>query len=207
PNHQQIAVVTENVAPRISRKETEIHRRKRGTAIQEEKKQEKNVEGIFNLTEQTLSAEQTEILSKGLKFAPTTDFNKFDFFIDVNHFIRRLSLKKFFFRKEQSAITLQNKNYVHIDLREKSTFFPKHMISDQMKAFEIIVMKEVDTITKTTMYQQNLSRREQKTLKGMEKDNNTIIKPADKGGGIVIFEKDQYIKEAERILLDPKTYQ
>ena len=46
----------------------------------------------------------------------------------------------------------------------------------------------------------NISVKERKAIKNLRQNNNIIIKPADKGGAIVILNKEDYIKEGERQL-------
>lgn len=48
---------------------------------------------------------------------------------------------------------------------------------------------------------------EMKALENLTNNEHIIIKPADKGGGIAIQNKDIYIKEALRLLFDSPTYQ
>ena len=51
-----------------------------------------------------------------------------------------------------------------------------------------------------------MTSKERKSLRELKKDKNIIIKPADKGSGTVIWQKDKYIKKAERKLAQ-KCYQ
>ncbi|CAH2329346.1 Hypothetical predicted protein, partial [Pelobates cultripes] len=63
----------------------------------------------------------------------------------------------------------------------------------------------------------NLSRKEQRAIKEMGKKKqilkdlkqnaSIIIKPADKGGGVVIMDNEAYINEIRRQLQDTTTYQ
>ncbi|RXM29423.1 hypothetical protein EOD39_8793, partial [Acipenser ruthenus] len=52
----------------------------------------------------------------------------------------------------------------------------------------------------------NLTRKEKNALKDFESDPSIIIKPADKGGGIVVQKKVDYIRESQRQLLDSNFY-
>jgi hypothetical protein len=52
----------------------------------------------------------------------------------------------------------------------------------------------------------NQSPNEQQALTELQKLPHTVIKPADKGGAIVIWPEDQYIKEAHRQLTNTKHY-
>ncbi|CAH2300697.1 Hypothetical predicted protein, partial [Pelobates cultripes] len=52
----------------------------------------------------------------------------------------------------------------------------------------------------------NLNKHEIKILKDLYNDESIVIKPADKGGGLVILSKDQYENEAYKQLNDVNTY-
>ena len=53
----------------------------------------------------------------------------------------------------------------------------------------------------------NLTKGEQKALNSLRNDRTIIIKPADKGSAIVVWSREDYIKEAERQLADQSTYE
>uniref|UniRef100_A0A8C5PKA4 Helix-turn-helix domain-containing protein n=1 Tax=Leptobrachium leishanense TaxID=445787 RepID=A0A8C5PKA4_9ANUR len=79
------------------------------------------------------------------------------------------------------------------------------MVSDEIKMFESLVMKDIEKIS-TKIDKHNLTKEERMALKNLQKDPNIIIKPADKGGGIVIWAKEAYKEEALHILNDNSTY-
>ena len=54
---------------------------------------------------------------------------------------------------------------------------------------------------------QNITELEQKALRDLLKTTNIIIKPADKGGKIVIWDRADYLREANRQLDESKYYQ
>lgn len=53
---------------------------------------------VFNLSATILSQSQISLLSKGLHFSPTTNFDLFRTIMDVNRFARTLTLRKHFFK-------------------------------------------------------------------------------------------------------------
>uniref|UniRef100_A0A8C5MIH2 Reverse transcriptase domain-containing protein n=1 Tax=Leptobrachium leishanense TaxID=445787 RepID=A0A8C5MIH2_9ANUR len=61
--------------------------------------------------------------------------------------------------------------------------------------------------TKNKKFHNNLTKKEYVGLKQLREDENVIIKPADKGGGVVILNMDQYHQEMSRLLSDLNTYQ
>ena len=52
----------------------------------------------------------------------------------------------------------------------------------------------------------NISLDEKRALRQISNNPNIVIKPADKGGAVVIQNREDYIKEGQRQLCDPKFY-
>ena len=44
-------------------------------------------------------------------------------------------------------------------------------------------------------------------MRSLQKDKSVIIKPADKGSAVVVWDRNGYFKEAKRQLSDEKTYE
>uniref|UniRef100_A0A8C5PYS7 Reverse transcriptase n=1 Tax=Leptobrachium leishanense TaxID=445787 RepID=A0A8C5PYS7_9ANUR len=95
--------------------------------------------------------------------------------------------------------------FTHSGLKEGSSFFPRNMISEEMRIFEYMVMADIKKIHSEKL-QPNLTKDERDALSNLKKDLTIIIKPADKGGGIVIMDKVAYDQEALRQLNDDTTY-
>jgi len=53
----------------------------------------------------------------------------------------------------------------------------------------------------------NLSTAEQEALRNLKSDTSIIIKPADKGSGVVVWDREDYCREAESHLSDGSTYE
>uniref|UniRef100_A0A8C5PUJ4 Reverse transcriptase domain-containing protein n=1 Tax=Leptobrachium leishanense TaxID=445787 RepID=A0A8C5PUJ4_9ANUR len=139
-----------------------------------------------------------------MKFAPTNKLDKFSMFIDLQKFKKNLCLKKYFLKnpiERNETIHL----YTHTNLKEKSTFFPKSMISSEITTFEQMVLSDLEKMEHKKS-RDNLTHQERKALRELMQDNDIVIKPADKGGGIVIMTADYYNNEAMRILGDATTY-
>lgn len=52
-------------------------------------------EGIFNLSGQALTHEKIGVLDKGLKYAPTKNLDKFQNYIGIQKFVRKLNITKY----------------------------------------------------------------------------------------------------------------
>ena len=44
-------------------------------------------------------------------------------------------------------------------------------------------------------------------MRSLQNDRSVVIKPADKGSAVVVWDRNDYLKEAERQLSDEKTYE
>ena len=53
----------------------------------------------------------------------------------------------------------------------------------------------------------NLTREERSALYNLKNDKNIVIKSADKGSAVVVWVRDDYIKEAEKQLGDKDIYE
>ncbi|CAJ0966832.1 unnamed protein product [Ranitomeya imitator] len=72
----------------------------------EAKEDEKNV--VINLSSYVISETQMDILSKGLTFSPTNEFDMYRTLLDVNKFVRNLTLKCHFFKEKSDQDAIQN---------------------------------------------------------------------------------------------------
>lgn len=61
-------------------------------------------------------------------------------------------------------------------------------------------------LTGVIIPQRNLSTGECKALQELENNDNIMVKPADKGGGIVVMDKDKYMQESYRQVLDTEIH-
>ena len=52
----------------------------------------------------------------------------------------------------------------------------------------------------------NLSKTEQRALKDLLSDDSIVIRPADKGSGIVVIDKEEYVKKLETEVSNDRTY-
>ena len=131
------------------------------------------------------------MLSKGLKFIPTpTSVNKASIKEELKCFGRKLRLL-WHFRNEES-ITISN------PFKKKSTFNPK----GKDAAIELYLSRLGEEImtTDTRLSYSNLTKEEHLAFNSLRDDTSTIIKEADKGSGIRVWDRKDYWKEAEKQL-------
>ena len=153
---------------------------------------------VINLSKRALSEAEVSVLSKGLKFVSTPkelDYSQIK--IDLENFGRRLRLKWWFKDEEDfSEIPV---------FRPRSKFNPRH----KDVAIEVYLSKIEDEIMKLSAVGKNLSnltREEISALNGLKSDRTIVIKEADKGSGVVVWDREDYIREAEDQLGDPDVY-
>ena len=146
---------------------------------------------VINLSTRILSKAEISLLSKGLKFIPTpTSVNKASIKEELKCFGRKLRLL-WHFRNEES-ITISN------PFKKKSTFDPK----GKDAAIELYLSRLGEEImtTDTRLSYSNLTKEEHLAFNSLRDDTSTIIKEADKGSGIRVWDRKDYWKEAEKQL-------
>lgn len=91
-------------------------------------------------------------------------------------------------------------------LRLRSLFTPPpHTTPPEIMAFEQAVIHEIETMRDPKVFK-NTTAEEFKAIKSLQNNPNITIKPADKGGGLVILNTKGYDLECKRLLDDKKNY-
>ena len=172
---------------------------------------------IVNLYNLKLSNDEESILKKGLKFCPTQKrVDAGERRKELDSFHNKLCTKQFFERENnKSANNKSNINvygttpFNNIDklLKLKKTSNWKAPTgSPSLETFITINTITLNKTVNTTIKNQNVTENERRALKSLSKNKDITIKPADKGGAIVIMNTVDYIKEAHRQLDDENTY-
>ena len=154
---------------------------------------------IFNLSSRKLSKHEMSVLLKGLKFTPTPEkSNDEQLSNDIAEFHRKNKLKEYFYCNENIE---QDDSLV----RNNSYFEPPRGRNQRLD--EYIDMTKViprnDPQRKTSF---NITRNERKAIDNLAKDTSIEIKEADKGGGIVIMNKEFYKRKLLQMLDDKSFY-
>ncbi|CAJ0966395.1 unnamed protein product [Ranitomeya imitator] len=166
------------------------------------------------------SGSETELkgLNMGLSFCPTPRWDSFQLERDLQHFYRNIGLKVHFEDSNNSIRPISISPHTEgpsitidqLGLRNRSTFAP----SKSNHAVETFV-NLLDRDIKKTLHGQrlgflpvrhNLDPLEKQALNSLCDNKNIIIKPADKGGAIVVMDKSFYVSEVRRQLADTTTY-
>ncbi|CAJ0964531.1 unnamed protein product [Ranitomeya imitator] len=140
----------------------------------------------------------------------------FDLEMDLR-FFRSLRLKAFFATSPEPAPTPSTPTTLDHTLSSRSLglytkrhFRPPHG-SHAMESFIGFVQDSFRSLREDIRrgrlcYPSNLSNTERQALQGLQNDKNLIIKPADKGGALVVMNKSDYLLEIRRQLDNPTIY-
>ena len=161
-----------------------------------------------------LTEQERCLLSKGLSYIPTrAHSDEYTAKADCEKFFRRLRLKAHFSSDPSNATPpSQPSNQCEDPFKtlkpSPSNWTPPpgkfaaldYNISKCRREVKMLDFKQ--RVTKT-----NLSPQEKESLFSLRQRNDVVVKPADKGGAVVVWARDLYIQEAERQLSDSAFYQ
>ena len=167
----------------------------------------------------TLTDNERSLLSKGLSFIPTRPRgDEYTAKADCESLYRRLRLKAHFHKKENKKEQNENTDQPHTSdqvddsfqtLKPKtSTWTPPIRRFATLEYYITKCGKEVNQLNfQQRVPKMNLSREEVNVLVALKQRTDIVIKPTDKGGAVVAWDRDLYIQEAERQLSDTNFYQ
>ena len=158
-------------------------------------------------TSTSLSEPEKSILGKGLNFVPLTKkTDEFTVKEDTEKFLRRVKLKAHFHDKEQPSDEPQRDEFESLKPK-KSNWTPP---DGQFTSVDLFVKKCRVDIQKLNFNKSlkfsNLSKEEWTAHQNLKTRDDIVIKPADKGGAVVVWRTDLYKQEAFRQLADTKFY-
>ena len=155
---------------------------------------------VINLSNVQLTEDETLLLSRRLIFCPTArhiDWTQVK--ADINDFSRRLRLKEYFFD------TQNNRDFNPNPYRLKSTWCPPPNREPVLDIYIDSVERDIMS-AKPTRIRDNLTKRERQALKKLRQQTDILIKPADKGSGTVVMNRQDYLDECYRQLNDQQFY-
>ncbi|CAJ0954911.1 unnamed protein product [Ranitomeya imitator] len=172
---------------------------------------------VINISSRTLNVAEHSLLQKGLSFCPSYRCRTFDLDMDLQRFFWSVRLKAHFATipptTDTTPVDTNPKllSSASLGLRNKSHFRPpqSHHAVETFIGFikdSFISLKE-DMGRGQLFYPPNLTIEERHSLKNLQEDRTIIIKPADKGGALVMMDKNKYVAEITRQLSDDSIYQ
>ena len=138
-------------------------------------------------------------MSKGLKFVPTA--NKIDrakLKIELEEYGRKLR-PMWHFRNDEKPFSYEK-------FRPKSTFNPRNndtVIEAYLSSLEERLF-DMDISSKKF---NNLTKEECNALYNLRDDPTVVLKGADKGSAVVVWDRDNYLKEVSKQLEDKDVYE
>lgn len=163
-------------------------------------------ENVVNLSGHPISADELSVLDKGLKYAPANNLNKFDTYIGILKYIRKVNVKKYYLSNPYNTINTTRNNttmVTHSTLRNNSVFNPQVSDNQHIEVFKKLVLKDLESLEIKKLSDPIHIKN---GIKSLKERKDTIVRPADKGGAIVIQSKEQYQNEIRRQLQDESTY-
>ena len=162
-----------------------------------------------------LEEAEKNVLSRGLSFCPTPgETDSFDLQRDIQAFFRRIQLRAFFHGRDASDAQQQplpalptNEITKLIDqaVPKKSNWNPPPSRIPPITHFTEAT-KELVRESRDSHISPNLPSDEIRALHSLASRQDIVIKPADKGGATVVWERSLYIQEYLRLLSNTDHY-
>ena len=151
---------------------------------------------VFNLSNRVLSENKIKLLEKGLDFAPIhRKINEPELRKDFEEFCRRIRTKWNFRNKPSQDFS------VTPAFARKSSWKPP-LGHPNLQVFLSQAESELFIETQDSLRYSNLSQEEWRAVRSLADDRSIVIKKADKGSCVVVWDRWDYIKEAEKQLGD-----
>ncbi|CAJ0936373.1 unnamed protein product [Ranitomeya imitator] len=165
---------------------------------------------VYNISSYCLSPSEMNLLQKGLTFCPVSRFNSFLLDQELHQFFRTLRLKAHFLglpsiplveASLQSSFALKDLNLrIPSSFQPPRTYHPVEIFIEDIK----VVLESIEN--GNLRIKHNLSIEEFRSLQSLKARKELIIKPADKGGAIVVLDRTYYMDEIRSQLRDTNTY-
>lgn len=153
---------------------------------------------VINLSSKKLSESQESLLRKGLKFVPTRrriDVNRL--ITDLQLWERRMRLREYFHDKEESNQYSQRVG--------KSSWTPSEGRDKWLDQYIREVKDDVISGLRKN-FKMNITTAEEEALRDLLSDSDIVIRPADKGSGIVILDSKHYVDEVKKEMRENGKY-
>ena len=173
---------------------------------------------VLNISNRQLSPDEKTVLELGLSFSPSQKaYNKETLAIDLYKFIRKLKLREYFHERKGDKATetsriedddrcaskwqYRNADWYPDEVRNNRSPALKDFISNIEKDIGLSLGK------REKLFWDNLAPSLRKALQSLARDEDIVIKPADKGGSIVIMNKGDYEQACLNLLEDTDFYE
>ena len=153
---------------------------------------------VMNLSRRNLSSAEISLLSKGLKFVPTA--NKIDqakLKRELEEYGRKLRLM-WHFRNDERPFCKDR-------FKPKSTFNPRNKDAGIETYLSCLEERLLDIDIPSKRFN-NLTKDERNAMYSLKDDKSIIIEGADKGAVVIVWDHEDYLKEASKQLEDKEVY-
>ena len=158
---------------------------------------------VVNLSSRQLSTTELAVLSKGLSFVPSRKQTVAQLTAELKEWERLMRLQEYWhgMESQETASGQENKDKRYRDSR----WTPPRGRDPWLDLY-------LDEVTSSVLRETrsrgggNLSRDEEKALLRLIRDDSIIIRPADKGSGIIILNTDDYLNKLDQEVGDDSTY-
>lgn len=179
---------------------------------------------IINLSSHTLSDAEVSLLNKGLSFIPTVKSFPLSLMEScIYRNLRNIKLRDYFFDKDSDDNAEYDPNAFHNKFINRSTWIPA---SNKLSSSCRYALQHLQDYIQNYIYSHiwhpipdqparlrtfsnisdNLSPEERSAIRSLKNNNNILIKPADKGGAVVLLDVESYRAEGLRQLHNTDYY-
>ena len=155
---------------------------------------------VFNLSHGVITETEIKVLEKGLGYAPIQKkIKELELRKDFSEFCRR-KRKKWYFRNEGTSLFSEVPRF---KIKSSWRFPNRH---PALEIFLSKVEKDLFNICKKQRTYSNFNIEEWKVMRSLVDDRNLVIKKAEKGSCLVVWDRNDYLMEAEKRLSDKNVY-
>ncbi|KAK3089910.1 hypothetical protein FSP39_007586 [Pinctada imbricata] len=166
-----------------------------------------NQDVVTNLSKYKLTREEISLLSKGIKFIPDkTKVNKVRLLADLNEWERRMRLREYFYGEEKNNEETDHTLDEKFRLKKKSRFTPNKGRDMWLDLYIETVKRDIVSNLKRSG-KLNLTKQEQSAFQSLLDNDAIVIRPADKGSGVVVIDKLDYVSKLEREIESSASYE
>ena len=170
------------------------------------------IQEIVNLSSFNLQPHHISLLRKGLKHCPTPPPpNPGDLWRDLDSYHQSLRRICYFSDKEKKQSDVlspqgTSKPFKHRLFAEPSTWKPPPAPKPVERMIEANLLSFNERAPETASGRHNLTPLERRAINELHNNEDIVIRRADKGGAVVIWNRNDYLREGYRQLCDSNFY-
>ena len=177
----------------------------------------KSNKSVNNLSSRKLTEHENSVLELGLNFSPSMKtYDKVSTATEFFHFIRRLKLRDYFYHNPSSSndsAASRDEDRDDTGWKKKNPDWYPEEVRQNRSAALVAFIENIKQDTKIHLKERerkfwnNMTIEQRRAIKSLASDQNIVIKPADKGGAIVIMDRKDYEYACLEHLQDKNFYE